>query len=177
MKPLRIVVFLCSHKNQLIFCPELAERSNCSFSVYLYVSMERMELNSLCKPMKKVRSSQASIAINSCTELSKTPIFPVTIFKRKFKLTSPKRNISKKSEKMARWKKLHINFISKKYYTLTLNHEVYNGSLQSAIIFLFNQLYSYILLLARTKTVQNFQKKIPRSSSVAECNFHKMILW
>ena len=140
--------------------------------------MVRMELNSLCKPMKKVRSSQASIAINSCTELSKTPIFPVTIFKRKFKLTSPKRNISKKSEKMARWKKLHINFISKKYYTLALNHEVYNE--------VYNQqLFSFLINFTRTfcywhgqKSSRIFRRKFPgahpwRSATFIKWYFNK----
>ena len=43
--------------------------------------MECIELNRLCKHMGKVRSSQASISINSCTELSKTQFFPVNIVK------------------------------------------------------------------------------------------------
>ena len=35
--------------------------------------------------MKKVRSNQASISINSCTELSKTLLFPVSIVKQSIK--------------------------------------------------------------------------------------------
>ena len=39
------------------------------------MTIKCLELNWLRKHMKKVRSSQASISINSCTELSKT-VFP-----------------------------------------------------------------------------------------------------
>ena len=41
--------------------------------------MECKELNWLCRHMKKVRRSQASISRNSCPELSKTQFFPVSI--------------------------------------------------------------------------------------------------
>ena len=41
--------------------------------------MEFVELICLSKYMKKVRSSQPCISINSCTELSKTQFFPVSI--------------------------------------------------------------------------------------------------
>ena len=41
--------------------------------------MECIELNSFCEHMQKVRSSQASITVNSCTELSKTQYFSVSI--------------------------------------------------------------------------------------------------
>ena len=72
---------------------KLAEKSNHSFSVYLMnhffqifvlfnnVTMEFIELNSLCKYMKKVRSSQVSVSTNSCTELSKTRFFPESFVK------------------------------------------------------------------------------------------------
>ena len=43
--------------------------------------MECIELNWLCKHMKKVWSSQTSISMNSCTELSKTQFVPVSIVK------------------------------------------------------------------------------------------------
>ena len=38
----------------------------------------------MCKHQEKVRSNQASISINSCTELSKTQLFPVIIIKEFF---------------------------------------------------------------------------------------------
>ena len=41
------------------------------------------ELIWMCKHQEKVRSNQASISINSCTELSKTQLFPVIISLRK----------------------------------------------------------------------------------------------
>ena len=44
-----------------------------------YVTVECVELNWLCNHVKKVRSRQASISINSCAELSKTQLFPVGI--------------------------------------------------------------------------------------------------
>ena len=47
------------------FAVKLAERSN-----RLYVIMECIELNWLCKHMKKIRSSQTSISINPCTKHS-----------------------------------------------------------------------------------------------------------
>ena len=37
----------------------------------------------MCKHKEKARSNQASISINSCTELSKTQLFPVIIIKEK----------------------------------------------------------------------------------------------
>ena len=43
--------------------------------------MEFIEIDWFCKHRKKVRSSQASISINSCTELSKTQLFLVSIVK------------------------------------------------------------------------------------------------
>ena len=43
--------------------------------------MECIELNCLCKHVKKVRSSPDSILINSYTELSKTRLLPVSIVK------------------------------------------------------------------------------------------------
>ena len=42
------------------------------------------ELIWMCKHQEKVRSNQASISINSCTELSKTQLFPVIIIKEFF---------------------------------------------------------------------------------------------
>ena len=39
--------------------------------------MECTEINWLYKHKKKVKSSQAPILINSCTELSKTQLFPI----------------------------------------------------------------------------------------------------
>ena len=59
-----------------------AERSNHSFlsnwwitffkHLYSLIMWQYIEINWLCKYRKKVRSSQACISINSCTELSKT---------------------------------------------------------------------------------------------------------
>ena len=43
--------------------------------------MECIELNGLCNHMKKVKDNKTSISVNSCTELSKTQIFPVSAFK------------------------------------------------------------------------------------------------
>ena len=45
------------------------------------MTKECIELNWLYKPVGKVRSSQASISINSLTELSKIQFFPVSICK------------------------------------------------------------------------------------------------
>ena len=42
--------------------------------------------NKLCKHRKKVMSSQTCISINSCTELSKTKFFPVSINLSKYSL-------------------------------------------------------------------------------------------
>ena len=86
MKPLRKIIFLCWDKNQLKFCRKPcwnAERSNHSFvsiwwitffrHLYSLIRHEKFkEINRLYKHRKRVRSSQASISINSCTELSKT---------------------------------------------------------------------------------------------------------
>ena len=44
--------------------------------------MECVELNWLCKHIKKVKSIQASISINSCTEMSRKQSVPVSIFKK-----------------------------------------------------------------------------------------------
>ena len=43
------------------------------------VTMECIELNRLCKHMKKVRNSQTSISINFCTGMSKIQFFSVSI--------------------------------------------------------------------------------------------------
>ena len=43
--------------------------------------MESIEINWLCKHSKKVRSSQAYISVNSCTELIKTQ-FPLWVLLR-----------------------------------------------------------------------------------------------
>ena len=48
--------------------------------------MEWIELNCLCKHMEKLRRSQASISIYSCTELSITGFYPVSIVKGATKL-------------------------------------------------------------------------------------------
>ena len=45
--------------------------------------MKFVELIWMCKHKEKARSNQASISINSCTELSKTQLFPVIIIKEK----------------------------------------------------------------------------------------------
>ena len=47
--------------------------------------MECIEHNRLCTHMKDFRSSQASISINYCTELSKTQFFPASIVKYLFR--------------------------------------------------------------------------------------------
>ena len=81
--------FPCYDKNHLKFCRKSCRKEQTSifclidgspFSntfTLLHVIMEFIEFNSMCKYMKKIRSSQASISINSCTELSKT-VFPVS---------------------------------------------------------------------------------------------------
>ena len=43
--------------------------------------MEWIKINSLCKHIKMFRSTKSSISINSCTELSKTQFFSVSIVK------------------------------------------------------------------------------------------------
>ena len=40
----------------------------------------------MCKHRKKIRSSQACISINPCTELSKTKVFPVSLSQSKYSL-------------------------------------------------------------------------------------------
>ena len=78
---LALNVFMCWYKNQLQFCPKTCTKEQpfifclfgeSSFSniCTLYVTMECIELNWLCKHMKSVRSSQTSISIKSWTELS-----------------------------------------------------------------------------------------------------------
>ena len=48
--------------------------------------MEWIELNCLCKHMKKLRRSQASISINFCIEFCITRFYPVSIVKGATKL-------------------------------------------------------------------------------------------
>ena len=85
MKPLRKSIFLYEDKDQLSFCQKpcwKAERSNHLFlsnwwiaffkHLYSLILWQYTEINWLCEHRKKVRSSQACISINSCTELSKT---------------------------------------------------------------------------------------------------------
>ena len=85
MKPLQKSVF-CLYWN--------AERSNHSslsnwwiaFFKHLYslIMWQYTEINWLCKHREKVRSSQACISISSCTELSKTKVFPVSLSQCKY---------------------------------------------------------------------------------------------
>ena len=64
-------VFFCvKTKTNSNFAVKPAERSNRSFSVHW-----------LCKQIKKVRTSQASVSMNSCTELSKAHFFPLSVVK------------------------------------------------------------------------------------------------
>ena len=46
--------------------------------------MKFIELIWLCKQKKKARSNQTFISIDSCTELSKTQLFPVIKVKENF---------------------------------------------------------------------------------------------
>ena len=85
---LRKSIFLCEDKDQLSFCRKAcwnADRSSHLFIsnwwiaffkhlhvLFNFVTIQYTEINLLCKHRKKVRSSQACISINSCTELSKT---------------------------------------------------------------------------------------------------------
>ena len=46
------------------------------------MTIECKEIDWLCKQRKKVRSSQGAVSMNSCTELSKTHFFPVSIVKK-----------------------------------------------------------------------------------------------
>ena len=83
MKALRKSIFLCLEKNQLKFCRKTCWKEQpfifCLFDKppfsnicsFWNGTMKSVELNWLCKHMKNVRSSQASISINSFTELSK----------------------------------------------------------------------------------------------------------
>ena len=76
-------------------CVNLAEMSKEKATIYFclfdeyhfsnnwalsYVTRECIEINWMCEHRKKVISSQASVSINSCTELSNT-VFPVSIVK------------------------------------------------------------------------------------------------
>ena len=49
--------------------------------------MECIELNWLCKRMKKVKSSQASLSLNYRAEPGKTQFFPAIIVKRSLAMT------------------------------------------------------------------------------------------
>ena len=63
----------------ILFC--LSDESSFS-NIWILVNMwQWIELNWLRKHMKKVRNSQASISIDSCSELSKTRFFPARIVK------------------------------------------------------------------------------------------------
>ena len=63
------------------FAKIFAEQSNhSSFPVYLMNDLNMCQWNLeyfLVLTKEKARSNQASISINSCTELSKTQLFPV----------------------------------------------------------------------------------------------------
>ena len=79
---LKVKVFSCGKtKTNSNFPVKLAERSNHLFSAYLINHLECIELNWLWKQMKKFRSSQAPILINSCTISNKTQFFPVIFVK------------------------------------------------------------------------------------------------
>ena len=94
--PKKTPFFGIKKKTNSNFVVKLAEMSNRSFSLsiwwitffkHLYSMIwenDCIELNWLCKHMEKVRISQASISINSCTELSKTQFFPEGIFKSRY---------------------------------------------------------------------------------------------
>ena len=84
---------MLNQKKKLNFAVNVAEWIHHSFSFYLmyrHVAMECTDLNRLCKHMKKVRSSQVSISIKSCTEMSmsKTLVFFVRIVKLVMKTIS-----------------------------------------------------------------------------------------
>ena len=70
-------------KTYLSFAVKLDERSNRLFSVHLMnrLFMWQWQVKILSKHLKKVKSSQASISINSYTELSKSQLFSVSIGK------------------------------------------------------------------------------------------------
>ena len=70
-KPTQIFGKTCRKKRLFIFC--LFNEYPCSkISTISYVTVEFIGLTWLCKHTKKVRSNQASISVNSCTELYKT---------------------------------------------------------------------------------------------------------
>ena len=89
MKPQRQSVFLCWDKNQAKFCLKSWQpfilclfdekfHSNILYSLLMF-EMECVYLNWLCKYMKNF--SQPCISTNSCTDMSKTLFFPVSIVK------------------------------------------------------------------------------------------------
>ena len=58
----------------------LFHESHSNICALQYMTTECLEINWLCKQMKKVRISQASIIINLCK--SKISVFPVSIVKQ-----------------------------------------------------------------------------------------------
>ena len=83
-KPLRKPFSCGNAKSNSNFAVKLVQKSNRSFSVYLknhlFQTFVFFNMWWLSENMKKVRSSQASISISSCSELSKTA-FPMIIVK------------------------------------------------------------------------------------------------
>ena len=79
----------------LYWNPEKSNHSSLSnwwitFFKHLYslIMWQYTEFNWLCKHRKKVRSRQAYISINSCTELTKTKVFPVSLSQSKYSFES-----------------------------------------------------------------------------------------
>ena len=79
-KQLNFCCKTCWKEQPFIFC-KLDESPFSNDPTVWYVTMKCIKLNWLRKYMKKIRSSQVSISINSCTELSKRQFFPVKIVK------------------------------------------------------------------------------------------------
>ena len=85
----------------------------------------------------------------------------------------------------SRSENLCLNFISGKYNTLALNHEVYNDVYNHQIFsilinftgkFCYGHRQKSSRIFLRKNFFERFQK-IPKGSSAVECNFYKTIRW
>ena len=121
MKPLRSfpTVFLCWYKNQIRFFRKPCEKSNRLFSVWLmnhliqtfalFNILWEWNVENLidCVNMKKVRSNEASISMQSSSELIETHFYPVSIVKAIKRLycnhTKVHSDKSRKNQSLVSW--------------------------------------------------------------------------
>ena len=93
--------------------------------------MDFTKISWLCKHTKKVRIAQASISINSCTELSKTQYFPVfSLSIRMGHFTNRAVNIHLKSNEVVCPKVKLVEVLNKQE---NIHKVIQNGILKEAI--------------------------------------------